>query len=90
MKDNQYIKIGRSNDADVRITDISVSRNHANLSIHNGEFYLKDNNSKFGTLIKIPENIFLLPNRILALQLKKNFVMFSLRKTCWSILKCLK
>ena len=45
------IKMGRGNDSDVRITDISVSRFHATIKYHNGHFVLKDNQSKFGTLV---------------------------------------
>lgn len=44
-------KVGRDNEVDVRITDISVSRVHANLTFSNDNYYIKDNESKFGTLI---------------------------------------
>jgi len=48
------IKLGRGHDADVRVTDISVSRLHAFIKrATNGFFYLEDNNSKFGTLALI-------------------------------------
>lgn len=43
--------VGRDNNVKIRITDISVSRNHAILTYNNGEFYVRDTNSKFGTLI---------------------------------------
>jgi hypothetical protein len=43
--------VGRDNSVHVRITDISVSRNHSMLTYYNGEFYLKDTQSKFGTLV---------------------------------------
>lgn len=46
------IVLGRGHDADVRISDISVSRSHALIKFKNGHFVLEDNNSKFGTLIK--------------------------------------
>lgn len=43
--------MGRGHDADVRVTDISVSRCHAYLKKSQlGFFYICDNNSKFGTL----------------------------------------
>lgn len=45
------IKKGRGHDCDIRITDISVSRCHALIKLDKGNFYLEDNNSKFGTLI---------------------------------------
>lgn len=43
--------MGRGHDADVRVTDISVSRFHAIVKkTQKGYFYLEDNHSKFGTL----------------------------------------
>jgi pSer/pThr/pTyr-binding forkhead associated (FHA) protein len=45
------IKLGRGHDADIRVTDISVSRFHALLKkTTKGYIYLEDNHSKFGTL----------------------------------------
>lgn len=90
MKDKQIIKIGRANDSDVRITDISVSRNHANLKLFEGSFYIEDNNSKFGTLIQIPEDFIVYPDKQLALQIGKTFVLLQMKKTCLAILRCYK
>jgi predicted component of type VI protein secretion system len=47
------IKMGRGHDCDLRIPDISVSRLHSYLRMENGEFFLEDNNSKFGSLVLI-------------------------------------
>ncbi|CAD8085630.1 unnamed protein product [Paramecium primaurelia] len=44
------LRLGRSNDTEIRINDISVSRNHARLMIQEKKVYLFDNHSKFGTL----------------------------------------
>lgn len=51
--------VGRENTVDIRITDISVSRAHAHINYYKGDFYLDDNNSKFGTLklLKNPAKI---------------------------------
>lgn len=46
------IKLGRGHECEIRITDISVSRNHAIIKYQNGGFYVFDNKSKFGTLVK--------------------------------------
>lgn len=44
--------LGRGTEADVRVTDISVSRLHASVfKSTQGHFYLCDNDSKFGTLV---------------------------------------
>jgi len=46
------VRIGRGIDNDLRIPDISVSRIHAFLKQDiDGNFYIEDNQSKFGTLV---------------------------------------
>ena len=47
------IKLGRGHQCDLRISDISVSRIHAFLKFENNRFLIFDNDSKFGTLIKL-------------------------------------
>ena len=49
------VKIGRQQGIQVKLSDASVSREHAFLKLHNGQFYLTDNSSKFGTMVYIPE-----------------------------------
>jgi pSer/pThr/pTyr-binding forkhead associated (FHA) protein len=51
------IKIGRGHQCDIRVTDISVSRVHAFIKLINGKFVLFDNESKFGTLVKLQRDI---------------------------------
>lgn len=54
MKYNSFVKVGRGHDAEIRVTDISVSRFHARLNRGaDGDYYLEDNKSKFGTLVLI-------------------------------------
>lgn len=49
---NDVYKIGRGHDSDIRVSDISVSRCHAMIMKTEGnELVIKDNNSKFGTLV---------------------------------------
>jgi pSer/pThr/pTyr-binding forkhead associated (FHA) protein len=43
--------IGRAFDAGMRVPDISVSRYHSTIEFKDNGFFLKDNGSKFGTLI---------------------------------------
>jgi hypothetical protein len=48
--------MGRGHEAEVRINDISVSRCHAYIKfIPNSGFHIEDNNSKFGTIVKLKE-----------------------------------
>jgi len=49
--------IGRENTVDIRITDISVSRAHAYINYYNGNFYVMDNGSKFGTLTLVQKPV---------------------------------
>jgi pSer/pThr/pTyr-binding forkhead associated (FHA) protein len=49
---NDGIKIGRGHECEIRITDISVSRNHARIDKIGDDYYVFDNKSKFGTLVK--------------------------------------
>lgn len=48
----EQFKVGRANDNHIRLCDISVSRFHCKLVLTQKEFYVADNNSKFGTLLK--------------------------------------
>jgi pSer/pThr/pTyr-binding forkhead associated (FHA) protein len=64
MQKKTFIKVGRGHDADIRVTDISVSRFHARINYDDelGEYFLEDNNSKFGTLIMVRKPVKILEN----------------------------
>ena len=49
LKKKDYIIIGRANNSDIRLSDVSVSRNHSIISYSNENFYIDDIGSKFGT-----------------------------------------
>ncbi len=57
LEEGKELALGRSNDSDVRINDISVSRIHAYLTYKSSKVYVYDNNSKFGTLALIRDPI---------------------------------
>lgn len=63
LPNNKSFKMGRANDQDIRINDISVSRLHATLNFEADRFTIKDNLSKFGTLIQIQNHLELKPNQ---------------------------
>lgn len=48
------LKLGRGNDCEIRINDISVSRHHATLHYDSSShtFWFEDNSSKFGALLR--------------------------------------
>jgi len=50
-KDN--LRIGRGQDCDIRLSDISISRSHSRLFYHNGTYHINDTKSKFGTMIML-------------------------------------
>ena len=54
-KEGSPIKIGRGHLCEIRITDISVSRSHAEILFKDDKFYIKDRRSKFGTLVKMKD-----------------------------------
>jgi hypothetical protein len=88
MKNKHIVRLGRSNDSDIRLSDISVSRNHAILTLSKGNFYLQDSSSKFGTSVQLQNEIFVIPGKPLAIQCSKLFLMFFLSKTCIAWLSC--
>ena len=58
------VKVGRAQVAEVRITDISVSRHHSNLTLNDdGTVSLTDNYSKFGTLKLLKEPLMIPCNK---------------------------
>ena len=65
MMNKAVVKIGRGHDTDVRISDISVSRFHATLSIYNNQLYIEDHKSKFGTVVQMKRPVALDPSESL-------------------------
>jgi len=76
--ETEYIKLGRGHECDLRENDISVSRLHAFIRFHNGEFLITDNNSKFGTLVLLRKD-YELERKKIALQIGRTVVTFSLK-----------
>ena len=56
---DEEITIGRKDNNDIIINDISISREHALLRYdkNNGNLFLEDKNGKFGTLVLVRGNI---------------------------------
>ena len=65
---HQY-KIGRANDADVLLQDISTSRNHFAIEFDGKSFKAIDRNSKFGTLVMVKDKVALSPYKPCILQI---------------------
>lgn len=75
---NKHIEfsIGRDTNVNIRITDISVSRVHSKLIFHNGDFYIRDEDSKFGTLVLLqsPIEIPYKPKFVVTMQIGKYLI----------------
>lgn len=82
------LRIGRSADCEIYLSDVSISRFHANIYLHKGGFFLEDRDSKFGTMVQVVSRLVLMPGFNATLQ-TKNVVLkvyvrrpFRLRKWC--------
>jgi hypothetical protein len=64
--EGEVAKIGRGHETDIRVSDISVSRQHALIRFTKGEFYLDDAESKFGTLIQVKKPILLVEEQMVS------------------------
>jgi len=89
MEGKSNIRLGRGHESDIRITDISVSRCHAMIKLDKGNFYLEDNNSKFGTLVhmKKPFALFGDYNNI-SLQIGRTVLSVAVKKNWKSLSNC--
>ena len=77
----KIIKMGRGHESNILLSDISVSRVHCLLNVENGNVYLEDNNSKYGTLVLIQtEKINLAENIFLNLQIGRSFINCKVKK----------
>ena len=89
LKDS--LKLGRGQESDIRISDISVSRNHAFIEVNLKTGYLNiiDNNAKFGTLVFVfNKKMKLLLNQPLTIQIGRSLIKFQLYSTCLKFFSC--
>ena len=77
---NKQIKIGRGILSDILLSDVSVSRIHCMINVEDKNVYIKDNNSKFGTLILIQTpTIKMVENLPLYIQVGRTFLYFEIK-----------
>lgn len=88
FKHQNSISIGRASNSDMKLSDISVSRNHAEIILKNNSFQLIDNKSKFGTLINSSHHLSILPNKPLVIQKRQINLKFKMSPKICSILTC--
>ena len=72
---NDELIIGRGHESDIRINDISVSRNHAQLKYNeeDGTILIRDLKSKFGTLVLIKKPL-LIKERKIHIQIGRTYI----------------
>ena len=81
LDNNRNIKLGRGLLSEVLLSDVSVSRIHCMFSIEGRNVYIRDNNSKFGTLVLVQTpNIKITENLPLILQVGRTYLNFILKK----------
>jgi hypothetical protein len=80
---------GRNNATDIKIGDISVSRQHAAIKLINGEFFIEDLNSKFGTLLEVKHDFVILDSPAIFQAGKMTYKFELFEKKC-QLFKCLK
>lgn len=73
------IKLGRGHQCSIRMADISVSRVHAFIQVVDDKFVLFDNNSKFGTLVKLQEKM-RIDSQKKAFQVGRTVITFKIKK----------
>lgn len=56
-QEKREVTIGRGSESHVRISDISVSRTHAIIELRDNKIFVRDNRSKFGTLVRMSRPI---------------------------------
>ena len=82
------IKVGRGQFCDILLSDVSVSRIHCLISVEGKNVFIRDNDSKFGTLILMQtECLKLAENLPLYIQVGRTFFKFSIKKNS-SIFEC--
>jgi predicted component of type VI protein secretion system len=71
--------IGRGQDCDIKVSDISVSRYHCEIRYKDGKFWLQDTLSKFGTLVLAKGSIDLEPEMTKAVQIGRSVISFTVK-----------
>ena len=82
------IKIGRGHEANIILSDISISRVHCLLNVYNKNVYLQDNEAKYGTLVLVQTpRLNIIDNIDLNLQIGRSFINCK-NKTPFKLFKC--
>jgi hypothetical protein len=89
FSEDKTLKIGRGLEMNLILNDLSVSRSHCTLELNeDNEIFLKDNNSKFGTLVLLQSKVVeILRGQTLTIQTGRSY--FNIKyKTPFSLFTC--
>ena len=82
----ETVAVGRARTSDLKLPDASISRAHASLTRTDAGFEVRDENSKFGTLIKA-QNVVSLPyGKEVMVQIRHSLVKFKAIRP-WKLMK---
>jgi len=77
-------RLGKSHESDVRISDTSLSKDHAVIKFKSNQFYLEDKLSKFGTLVLVRSAYRLEPSFTAAVQIDRTVISFNVKNLSYS------
>ena len=87
----ESVHIGRANECELSIAELSVSRFHCIIHKEDGEVFLEDNTSKFGTLVLVQNNNLIINDSLpLNLQINKTFIKIKVPKNDGCTFLCCK
>ena len=91
LEEGQNASIGRGNDCDIKVSDISVSRKHSKIKLCNSGFYIEDMKSKFGTLVKLGSDLLIKNNTDITIQVNRTVLnlVYKQRWGCGRLCCCL-
>jgi hypothetical protein len=85
LDSNASVVIGRAIENEMMISEISVSRVHASILLQDNNFYLVDEQGKFGTLVRVRRPLCLDLSRSTTFQAGRTVLVLSIKKP-WSLL----
>jgi hypothetical protein len=87
LNNKQSGNIGRGQDSDLKISDITVSRKHCKITFKENEFFVEDLKSKFGTVVKIHKNFIMSKSSDITVQINRTVIQILYKKP-WSFNDC--
>jgi len=74
---DKILKIGRGHECSVRLDEVSMSRWHASIKFSNGQFFIEDHNSKFGTLLALQQPLLLQADTPISVKVGRTILSFA-------------